>query len=69
MSLAETALRARPWRVHTIAHDFHLEDLWALRLPGDAPADVREVLERFWSVFNALGTGRLVRARLSIGRA
>jgi hypothetical protein len=69
MSLAETAYRAHPWRVHTIAHDFHLEDLWALRLPGHAPSDVREVLERFWSVFKALGNGSLVRARLRIGKA
>src|SRR6201999_585329 len=61
--------RAHPCRVHTTAHDFLLEDLWVLRLPGHAPSDVREVLEHFWSVFNELGNGALVRARLKIGKA
>jgi hypothetical protein len=44
MDESETAHRARPWRVHAIAHDFHLEDLWAFELGDRATADIRALL-------------------------
>jgi hypothetical protein len=32
--LPESAHTAPPWRIHEIAHDFRLEDVWALPTPG-----------------------------------
>ncbi|HZG89569.1 MAG TPA: DUF2867 domain-containing protein [Pseudonocardia sp.] len=34
MKLSHTAHTARPWRIHEIAHDFRVEDVWALPTPG-----------------------------------
>ncbi|QTE03145.1 DUF2867 domain-containing protein [Streptomyces cyanogenus] len=36
MRLPKTAHTSRPWRIHAIAHDFRLEDVWALPTPGSA---------------------------------
>ncbi|MFE9445380.1 DUF2867 domain-containing protein [Streptomyces sp. NPDC006602] len=38
MRLPKTAHTSRPWRIHAIAHDFRLEDVWALPTPG-SPGD------------------------------
>lgn len=35
MRLAATAHTSRPWRIHQIAPDFRVEDVWALPTPGD----------------------------------
>jgi hypothetical protein len=35
MRLPESAHTERPWRIHEIAPDFELEDVWALPTPGD----------------------------------
>jgi hypothetical protein len=32
--LPNTAHTDKPWRIHEIAHDFRLEDVWALPTPG-----------------------------------
>ncbi|EST35169.1 DUF2867 domain-containing protein [Streptomyces roseochromogenus] len=45
MRLPATAHTSRPWRIHEIAGDFHLEDVWALPTPGgrdDLPYLVRQ---------------------------
>jgi hypothetical protein len=34
MRLPESAHTSRPWRIHEIAPDFRLEDVWALPTPG-----------------------------------
>src|ERR687895_127604 len=34
MKLPDTAHTSRPWRIHEIAHDFRLEDVWGLPTPG-----------------------------------
>ena len=34
MKLPSSAHTARPWRIHEIAPDFRLEDVWALPTPG-----------------------------------
>jgi hypothetical protein len=34
MRLPDTAHTSRPWRIHEIAPDFQLEDVWALPTPG-----------------------------------
>lgn len=46
MRLPNTAHSSRPWRVHEIAPDFVLEDVWALDTPGgpdDFPRLVRQM--------------------------
>lgn len=46
MKLPSTAHTSRPWRIHEIAPDFHLEDVWALPTPGgrdDFPQLVRQL--------------------------
>ena len=34
MRLASTAHTSRPWRIHEVASEFRLEDVWALPTPG-----------------------------------
>jgi hypothetical protein len=34
MRVPNTAHTSRPWRIHEIAPDFELEDVWALPTPG-----------------------------------
>jgi hypothetical protein len=34
MRLPNTAHTSRPWRIHELTPDFHLEDVWALPTPG-----------------------------------
>ncbi|MEV0034194.1 DUF2867 domain-containing protein [Nocardia sp. NPDC050793] len=44
MKIPNTAHTERPWRIHEIAHDFAVEDVWALPTPGgpdDLPRLVR----------------------------
>jgi uncharacterized protein DUF2867 len=48
MRLPSRAHTARPWRVHEIAPDFRLEDVWALPTPG-GPDDFPELVRQFAS--------------------
>jgi hypothetical protein len=34
MRLPDTAHTSRPWRIHELIDDFHLEDVWAMPTPG-----------------------------------
>ncbi|MFK4693745.1 DUF2867 domain-containing protein [Streptomyces pristinaespiralis] len=46
MKLPDTSHTSRPWRIHEIAHDFRLYDVWALPTPGgpdDFPRLVRNM--------------------------
>ena len=43
MKLPNTAHTSRPWRIHEVAPDFHLEDVWALPTPGGPDAFPRLV--------------------------
>lgn len=63
------AHRERPWRVHTLAPDFRLEDVWTFELAEVAPRDAREFLTCFWSVFDGLAGSWLMKVRLEVGRA
>src|SRR5689334_10202724 len=36
MRLPDSEHTSRPWRIHEIAPDFRLEDVWGLRAPGGA---------------------------------
>ncbi|MFD7787019.1 DUF2867 domain-containing protein [Streptomyces nojiriensis] len=51
MRLPKTAHTSRPWRVHEIAGDFRVEDVWALPTPG-GPDDLARLVRQF-----AGGTG------------
>ncbi|RII20203.1 hypothetical protein DSC45_03185 [Streptomyces sp. YIM 130001] len=46
MRLPTTAFTARPWRVHEIAEDFDVEDVWALPTPG-GPDDLDRLVAQF----------------------
>ncbi len=48
MRLPSRAHTARSWRVHEIAPDFRLEDVWALPTPG-GPDDFPELVRQFAS--------------------
>lgn len=43
MKLPHTAHTARPWRIHEIAPDFAVEDVWALPTPG-GPDDLARLV-------------------------
>ncbi|HEX5762926.1 MAG TPA: DUF2867 domain-containing protein [Solirubrobacterales bacterium] len=49
MSLPKSAHTSRPWRIHEIAADFRIEDVWALPTPGgpdDFPLLVEGIASR-----------------------
>ncbi|WP_030807932.1 DUF2867 domain-containing protein [Streptomyces sp. NRRL S-337] len=46
MKLATTAHTSRPWRIHEIAHDFRVEDVWALPTPG-GPDEFPRLVRQF----------------------
>jgi hypothetical protein len=46
MRLPDTAHTSRPWRIHEVAPDFDLEDVWALPTPG-GPADFARLVDHF----------------------
>jgi hypothetical protein len=48
MRLPDTAHSSRPWRIHGLAHDFRLEDVWALPTPG-GPDDLARLVRQFGS--------------------
>jgi hypothetical protein len=61
------AHRARPWRVHDIAADFELLDVWAFDLGGSRPT-LDDFLARLWPAMEAMSGSPLMRARVAIGR-
>ncbi len=46
MRLPRTAHTSRPWRIHEIAGDFQVEDVWALPTPG-GPDDLARLVRQF----------------------
>jgi hypothetical protein len=56
MRLPDTAHTSRPWRIHEVAPDFRLEDVWAL--PGTGgPDDFLRVVQGFASSDPSEGSG------------
>ncbi|MFC0681230.1 DUF2867 domain-containing protein [Lysobacter korlensis] len=45
MRLPDTEHTTRPWRIHEIAPEFELEDVWAYRTPGAGPDDFPAILD------------------------
>jgi hypothetical protein len=48
MRLSDTAHTSRPWRIHELARDFRIEDVWALPTPG-GPDDFPRLVQGFAS--------------------
>ena len=65
MRLANTAHTSRPWRIHEIAHDFRLEDVWALPTPG-SPDDFPRLVEGIASGDPSRSRSRIARALWAI---
>ncbi|KZB88056.1 DUF2867 domain-containing protein [Amycolatopsis regifaucium] len=65
MKLANTAHTTRSWRIHEIAVDFELEDVWALGTPG-GPGDFPKLIEQFASGNFPDGAPAIVRALWSL---
>ena len=63
--LPNSAYTDRPWRIHEIAGDFRLEDVWALPVHGDA-GDFRRLVERFAAGDETKSPSRLARALFAI---
>jgi len=72
MRLPSTAHTTRPWRIHEIAYDFDLVDVWALPTPGgpdDFPTLVRGLASFDPSRSPAPAVRALFAIRWSVGRA
>jgi hypothetical protein len=65
VKLANTAHTTRSWRIHEIASDFDLEDVWALGTPG-GPDDFPKLVKQFASGNFPDGAPSIVRALWSL---
>src|SRR3712207_7307306 len=65
MRLPASAHTSRPWRIPAIAHDFEVEDVWALPTPG-GPDDFPLLVEGFGSFDPAQSSSLPVRALFAI---
>ncbi len=61
MRLPNSAHTAQPWRIHEVAPDFRLEDVWELPVTG-GPDDFARLVEEFASAEPAQGAPGPVRA-------
>lgn len=65
---------AQHWRIHEIAPDFTVEDVWTMPMPGGGPEDFEKVLAaiKAYGGLSAIGrsgvTGLLFAARWRLGR-
>ncbi|MBW3663721.1 MAG: DUF2867 domain-containing protein [Actinobacteria bacterium] len=65
MRLPPSAHRSRPWRIHEIAPDFRLEDVWKLPTPG-SPEDFPRLVDGFASGDPLRSDSSMVRALFAI---
>lgn len=65
MRLPTTAHTSQPWRIHEIAHDFRVEDVWALPTPG-GPGDFPLLMGLATSTDPERGSSAVVRALFAI---
>jgi hypothetical protein len=65
VKLPHTAHTSRPWRIHEIAPDFRLEDVWALPTPGAAD-EFSILVEGFAAADPAKTASPATRALLSL---
>jgi hypothetical protein len=65
MRLPDSAYTDRPWRIHEVAPDFKLEDVW--ELPGaGGPGDFPRLVEMLTSMDPAKGSSRIAGALWAI---
>jgi hypothetical protein len=67
MRLPATAHTSQPWRIHAIARDFRLEDVWELPWRG-GPDDFPRLVEQMASMDPSRGSSRTVRTLFAIRR-
>jgi hypothetical protein len=65
MRLPEAAHTSQPWRIHEIAPDFRLEDVWALATPG-GPDDFPRLVQLVASFDAERSSSSAVRALFAI---
>ncbi|HEX9889689.1 MAG TPA: DUF2867 domain-containing protein [Nitriliruptorales bacterium] len=65
MRLPASAHTSRPWRIHEIAPDFRVEDVWELPTPG-GPGDFPRLVEGFASSDPSSSSSAIVRALFAI---
>jgi len=65
MRLPSSAHTSRPWRIHELAPDFRLEDVWELPTPG-GPDDFPRLVRLAASLDPSRSPSRAVRALFSI---
>jgi hypothetical protein len=65
MRLADTQHTSRPWRIHEIADDFRLEDVWALPTPG-GPDDFPRLVQHAAALDPSRSPSRAVSALFAI---
>jgi Protein of unknown function (DUF2867) len=63
--LPKSAHLSRPWRIHEVAGDFRLEDVWALPTPG-GPDDFPRLLELMARFDAQRGSSRIVHALFAL---
>jgi Protein of unknown function (DUF2867) len=63
--LPNSAHTHRPWRIHEIAGDFRVEDVWALPVHGGRD-DFRQLVERFAAGDESKSPSRLARALFAL---
>lgn len=68
MRSTASAHRAHPWRVHTLAPDFEIVDVWRFDVQLDSGRDFDAFLDVFWEVMGTLERHPLSRLRIAIGR-
>lgn len=64
-TLPHSAHTSHPWRIHEIAPDFHLEDVWALPVRGER-GDFLEMVQGIAAGDPSQGSSRLARALWAI---
>jgi hypothetical protein len=67
MRLPDTAHTSRPWRLHELASDFRVEDVWALPTPG-GPGDFARLVDLLTSGDGLPRSSGAVRALWTIRR-
>jgi hypothetical protein len=63
--LPRSAHTSQPWRIHEIAHDFRVEDVWALPTPG-GPDDFPRLVRLIGAFDPSRSSSYLVRALFAV---
>jgi hypothetical protein len=68
MKTTRQAHYAHPWRVHTLAPDFEVIDVWRFELQLEPGRGFDAFLDTYWEAIHALERSPLGRLRVAIGR-